>query len=55
MKRFILAALLLATFTVDAQAGLFRRPLRSWNKTTSKQVVRTSRCRIVNGVRVCGQ
>lgn len=57
MKSLLLAALLLATFTVEADAARFRQPLlgRSWNKTTNKQVIRSapSRCRMVNGVRVC--
>lgn len=56
MKSLLLAALLLATFTVEADAARFRPLLgRSWNKTTSKQVTRSapSRCRLVNGVRVC--
>lgn len=56
MKRIILAALVLATFTVDAQAGPLRR-LFGFNKTKTVSVSKSvnARCHIVNGKRVCGQ
>lgn len=54
MKKLIMAALLLATFTVEADAGLLQR-LFGGNKATTKQVTKTraKQCRIVNGVRTC--